>query len=340
MGGGQTCIVIKTDGSGNELWRQRIMKSNPNVQAGNSIVQDSLTKKIIVVGYQYIGSQTQSNVLILDSLGNKIHQTTFNNESPLSEIIQLNDKNFLACGALNMHDNLGIYHRWKGLIVKFDINGNEIWSKTYNTTSPYNGITTLLKLPDGNVILGGNLDTLLNHNIPSITRVKLTKINQNGELIWDRYIGSPLSPTTSVFIRSINPTQDKGFIISTAMQYLENGSPYSIIKIDSMGCDTAEGYCKYMDWVGIDEFNSVRDYTFEYFPNPASEKITLQIEAPPDRIFAVNIQDIQGRMIRHEELAGGQSREINTSSFSPGLYFVQFFHQGRIAGIKKLVIAR
>ncbi|WP_317899299.1 hypothetical protein [Aurantibacillus circumpalustris] len=77
------CLLIKTDINGNELWRKKISKAVPNVMDGNSIVQDSSSKKIIIVGYQYIGNasswSTYSNVLILDSLGNTILQTTFNN---------------------------------------------------------------------------------------------------------------------------------------------------------------------------------------------------------------------------------------------------------------------
>ncbi|MBL7932550.1 MAG: hypothetical protein JNL60_11645 [Bacteroidia bacterium] len=75
------CLLLKTDLNGNELWRKAINKAPPNVHDGHSPVQDSATKRIIVVGYQYIGPNydTHNSILILDSLGNKIMQTTSNN---------------------------------------------------------------------------------------------------------------------------------------------------------------------------------------------------------------------------------------------------------------------
>src|SRR5205085_579713 len=69
----QQGLILKTDANGNELWRKKINKISPNVQDGKSIVQDSASKKIAIVGYQYInGTNNYDNLLILDSLGTKI----------------------------------------------------------------------------------------------------------------------------------------------------------------------------------------------------------------------------------------------------------------------------
>ncbi len=75
------CLLIKTDALGNEIWRKRINKTGHNVSDGKAIVQDSASGKIVIVGYQYVGSPSsfsmKDNVLILDSTGNTIVRRTF-----------------------------------------------------------------------------------------------------------------------------------------------------------------------------------------------------------------------------------------------------------------------
>jgi hypothetical protein len=130
----QRCILIKTDINGNKLWQKRIVKSSPEVHDGRYLLQDSATKRIIIVGHQYVwqspGVQVSvSNILLLDSLGNKIFQKYFNNlgGGPFGQVIQLRDKNFLTGGSIEMYDDLGNYSRYRSLVVKLIIPGIGLW---------------------------------------------------------------------------------------------------------------------------------------------------------------------------------------------------------------------
>ena len=59
------------------------------------------------------------------------------------------------------------------------------------------------------------------------------------------------------------------------------------------------------------------------YPNPAREYVKIEI-AGIERIYSILITDITGRII----FSGNQLNVINTSSFSPGIYFVKTIYDG------------
>jgi len=344
--GGQQCLVIKTDVNGNELWRKKINKSVPDVQAGFALVQDSASKKIIIVGYQYIGSAsnagTYSNILILDSLGNKLIQTTFNNYDggPFSEIIQLKDKNFMTGGGINANNDLGGSRRLNTVVVKFDINANIIWKKTYDTLSLYNQASALSERSNGDIIMAGILDTLQNYNQQPVVKVKVFRIDKDGKVKWRRNIGSAHDLSTCQGIASMRPTRDGGYILAAGFPYLPDPKPYSIIKIDSTACDTLESVCQIMETLGIENFYKKTGWGFEVFPNPAKDLVNFKIDAPQDKKFVVKMNEISGRQVDEINVDSQTDVGLNILDYKPGIYFVSIYYQGKSVETKKLVIAR
>lgn len=113
--------------------------------------------------------------------------------------------------------------------------------------------------------------------------------------------------------------------------------PFSIIKIDSLGCDTLESYCKLIS--GNNELTLKNGFTFSCFPNPANEFITLNISAPQEKVYFVQITDLQGRTLKKIELKAGLTQELNTRALPAGVYFLHLFNQGNAVEVKKLVIS-
>jgi hypothetical protein len=337
-------LLMKTDANGNELWQKKINKVAPNTQDGASILQDSATKKIIIVGYQYIGNanswNTYSNILILDSLGTVLQQTTFNNADGGSFgcVIQTKDKNFLTCGSVNAFNDLGNFTRYRNLVVKFDINGNALWSNTYDTLSPYTGIGILNELPNGDIMMLGTLDTMLNHNLPAVVSPRLLKIDQNGNLKWKRYIGNFYNTITNEGVHSMNPTQDGGFIIAEWFPYGSNPTPYNIVKIDSTGCDTIEAYCHSIA-LGINNFTKLTGYDFSVFPNPAKDVVHIKLDASYGN-SAIKITDALGRQLEYKIPDRGNDAEINIAGYNSGVYFVEALYEQHVIAAKQLIIIK
>ncbi len=337
------CLVIKTDGNGNELWRKKISKNAPDVQIGGAIVQDSSSKKILIVGYQYIGSATNastySNILILDSLGTKLIQTTFNTADGggFYDLIQLKDKNFLTCGSENANNDFGIYSRLNSAVVKFDTGGNIIWKKTFDTLSLYNLIGVIQELPNGDILLAGTLDTMKNYGLPELIRFRFFRINKDGDLKWKKYIGSSYNHSTSEGPRSVSKTSDGGYIYSTSFPY-SSQHLFSILKIDSSGCDTLQAYCRMMQEVGISNFNKLTGFQFEVYPNPSKDYINIKLDAPTSKKFRIQICDISGKEIENYTVQGDSELTINTGIFEQGVYFISLFSGKDVIDRQKMVI--
>ena len=141
-GTGDKTLILKTDSTGNELWRKKLSKPDPpNAQAGESIIQDSVTKKIVIAGYQYNGTASAyniyANIIITDSLGVELQRksyTSFCAGSAFCDLIQTKDKNLVAVGFKDQCSGLGGpggSNRNKGYAVKVDFNNinNVLWSK-------------------------------------------------------------------------------------------------------------------------------------------------------------------------------------------------------------------
>jgi hypothetical protein len=339
------CLVMKTDINGNELWRKKISKTLPNINTGNSIVQDVISKKIVVVGYQYIGANSDpcSNVMILDSLGTKLLQTSFNNLGATSfiDVIQLKDNNFLTYGNWFIN-KVGFASYYKAMAVKFDSAGFVIWSRLYDGISEDNAVTYARELPSQDIIIIGRADTSYGFH-PTI-KPQIMKTDKNGIMQWKREIGSAyVGPNNNYnynteYPRALNPTSDGGFIIPTWFPYASNtGHPYSIIKVDSLGCDTTEAYCATVE-VGVSDFQKITGYGFSLFPNPANEFINFKITAPADKQFVLKISDVSGREIERVNANANIELQVNTSQYNPGVYFVSLFCEGRPLETKRLLI--
>ena len=59
------------------------------------------------------------------------------------------------------------------------------------------------------------------------------------------------------------------------------------------------------------------------YPNPAREYVKIEITGI-EKVYSILVSDITGRII----FSGNQSNIINTSSFSPGIYFVKTIYDG------------
>lgn len=295
--------LIKTDVNGNEQWRQKLASTTAinHACSGLKAVQDSISQKIIIVGYQAINFESQSIILATDNLGNKLWQTSYNNPGGAGffDVIQTKDKNFVSGCAINVNNDLGNFTRYKSLAVKFDINGNRLCSKTYDTLSPFTGISAFYEKPDGDIMMVGSLDTTINAIHTSLIRLRLDKIDKDGNLKWKKYIGFANSSATDENPKSIHPTQDGGFIIASHFVNGVNPRPYILIKVDSTGCDTLEAYCQSLI-TNISNFTNSSGWELNVFPNPAREVVNITLNALINEKIILKVRDVSGRLI--EEL--------------------------------------
>ena len=334
------CLLIKADANGNEIWRKKIHKNFPDFITGNSVKEDSASKKIIIVGGQNVDYGNtiawESNVLMLDSNANVIFQKSLNNVGAGSflNVIQLKDKNFITCGSWTNHQTQNtIWHQC--YVVKFDISGNILWSKKLFNVTPQNTLTDIVELNNGDLVISGVLDTALTQGVIYHLRACLLKLNKSGDLISQRYIGQSFASEIDEYPLSLASTSDNGFIIASMFPTLNDPTPFNIIKVDSSFCDTSALWCQSLA-LGLNERLSPEP-TMHLFPNPANSLLRVRLGQQPSYNSVIIISDLSGRQIQtiHTE----KETDINTNNFPNGLYLIQLFSNNLLVDSKKIAIA-
>lgn len=335
------CMLIKTDVLGNELWQKKIHKPVPNVSEGRGIAQDSATKKIVIVGYQYVGNASSwlpyDHLVVVDSLGNVISRThTFLGVN--SDLIKCKDGKFALTGIMN--DGGWTPYYWS-YIKKFDINnpGSFIWRHNfYGPMSAKAGFKCLIELTNGDLIIGGYLNSNADTMIYNL-QARILRINPAGNIKWEKLYNYTFNPNANNYqdYTSINTTSDGGWVTSFRCSNFGN-NPLFYVKYDSTGCDTTMAYC--LNTVGLDEVYNKTGFSLEMFPNPATALVHFKLNAPPKTNFTIKIQSVSGQEIERFSLNAQNDLQLNTSNYATGLYFVEVLQEGKAIETKKLLIVR
>lgn len=340
----RSCLLVKTDINGNELWRKKISKVLPNVNDGKSIVQDSTSKKIIVVGYQYSGNPNSvnitDNVLILDSLGVKIVQLSYMslNGNILFDLIQTKDKKFVAVGQKRQPEMIGAIETYKSVVLKFDINNPTppIWVKFYDIYSQDNQFTCINEYPNGDLLISGNLDTLLRYNIQQKMRIKFIRLDEDGNNIWTRYYDYANSQPYNASINHTSIGTDNCILASIGLSNIGT-NPFFFVKYDSLGCDTAAAYCQ-MIAAGIGK-NYTTDQGINLYPNPGNDLYYLTIPTTAETCeLKLVISDLLGKTIKEMPIGAQQEKqEICLRELNKGMYMINLLKDKKTIYNTKLI---
>ncbi len=331
------CLLIKTDALGNELWRKKINKAVPNVSDGKAIIQDSASKKIIIVGYQYIGNANYADVyqhlLILDSLGNTISQNHYT-PGGFGDIIQTKDGKFVTIGVYRYS---GFVSTNNSYATKFDVNNptHPIWSiTTYDPLVVNNAFGSISELPNGDLIIAGGLDTMVSITNRTNVLARIIKVNSiTGQVKWRRFYDYSKNDTLDNFQKSIsiNATSDGGWVTSWSVGNYGN-NPLFYVKYDSTGCDTTTAYC--LNPVAIKQVN-VQNLGLHIYPNPSSGILNVEVNTALEKPLDITLSDALGRIVKQLSLSA--STKIDVSDLENGIYFLQVFDEGKLLTTEKII---
>lgn len=317
------CLLIKTDQNGQELWRKRIYNTNNDFCDGKAILQDSASKKIVIAGYQYIGNGLRDHILITDSIGNKLVQRSFYGPhlADINDMIQTKDKKVVVAGGVYKNQMLGSNNLMCSYVLKFDPNMNQngqpIWYNiTFDPPSLLNVFTCINEYPNGDILIGGVIDTVLSLYHKNILR--FSRLASNGNILSNRYYNykSNLENQSNIQgIYGLDITSDGGWVAGILQQNTPGPNPLFYVKYDSTGCDTSSAYCVAV-LSGHQESSPLQD-DLALFPNPAEE--SLKIYSLSNKALYIRIIDLTGRTVRQpQELQPEQDLDI--SGLHAGLY--------------------
>ena len=329
--GGVQTMLIKTDSYGNELWRKKINKPSPDISDGKAIIQDSVSKKIVIVGFQQVISDTHDNIIVLDSLGNKLDQTFYTNIGGiLYDVIQTRDKKFIAIGYQYFFKKINGSNAllMRSFALKFSIDSinKPIWKYNgFDTLEFNNAFDCIRECSNGDIIIGGGIDTSQLRNLNTNILTRITILDKNGNLKSNRYYDyktNGLGADNNQTMNSLELTSDGGYIAAITQANLPNPNPLFFVKYDSSGCDSTAAHCATLNMVGINELKT-KDVEIKVYPNPAKTGVYISCISSNIDVIDISITDVLGRNVYKSKMPANQLNYISLDNLNSGLYIIK-----------------
>jgi hypothetical protein len=287
------------------------------------------------------GNKTEDNkgigdywILKIDEKGEILWQKTIggDNDDELSTIHQTIDGNYIVGGNSNSDSS---NKKSKGnesgtdfWVLKLDNKGDIIWQETYNI-GKVDVLNSVIENPDRSFLLGGFAQSETNESNQSIkSKVQkdkkeindyvALKINENGEEIWRKSVGSA---GEDVLKKAIE-TRDGGYLLSGT-----SNSKVSKDKNSSIGSNDF--------WVVKlkDNYKPTKEiHTIEAIPNP-SVGYTNVIVGYEFETGTVTVVDIAGRQLQKFEI-NTRTVPVDLSKYPTGIYIINIKTNLQSDGIK------
>jgi hypothetical protein len=323
-------LLIKTNNSGMLLWQKQLNKVAPNMQNGRAIIQDSATKKIVIVGSQSIGNSSSwveyDNLLVLDSLGNILSQSN-HHTGILSDITATQDNKYIAVGSRVVPIIPGFINKKYSFIYKFDINSptQPIWKiDNFDKLTYENSFNCVTSLPNGDVLVGGQFDSLLDYTNYENYWTRFTRFRADGTTAFNRYYDyrntNAANQDNFHKLVSLETVSAGGWIAAIGILNF-NYYPLFFVKYDSTGCDSSD--CSKPSGI-IEKIPLEKNLIY---PNPAHTKVNLLNE---DGGFegALIFYSVLGKEILSISRKREDISEIDISVLPSGYYLVEIHKKG------------
>ncbi len=279
--------------------------------------------------------------MILDSLGNLITQRGSNGSfgSALLNIIKLKDGNYISVGGTAHTDYIvnGDVTASSSL-TKFDINGILIYKKDFDTLTGNNAFNKVLVDKNNDFLIGGALSTLHNHNLGINDLSRIMKVDKNGNLLWKKYFDNYTNNSNQDGLSGMVLSSDGNIVFTN---YLNGGNVprplnYSVYKTDTSFCDVNAIGC--YTYVGVNENAFSKQKKIKIYPNPANGILNIELVNVASTSSATEIQIINtlGQVLQTTNILN-PTTQINISSLSNGIYFLQVFNAGKLLGTSKII---
>jgi hypothetical protein len=318
--------LIKTNNLGHQLWRKWISLFDRYYTYINRdfSVKQTTDEGFIVSGNLYndiafITLPVYTFLIRANSTGDslwakKIDTLPFQS---ISNVQATSGNGFIVAGSLDSLTNFNPEHL-NGFIMRFDENGNSLWTKSYGGTG--NQEFNSLKMTDdgGYIACGDNNPDLTTPPPFGFYGFYLVRMNAAGDTLWTKCYPGGQSGWSDIVGLSVQETSDHGFIAcGTQWDSTGNGHVF-LIKTDSLGNVYPQG---------INDnhpFSSLLP-----FPNPTRGMVFLN---PPGNFRELEVLDILGNVILHMKIDPNDNStlKINLSGNPEGIYLLKLKNENSI----------
>ncbi|MFN4122933.1 MAG: T9SS type A sorting domain-containing protein [Flavobacteriales bacterium] len=298
-------------------------------------------------------------VFKLDSTYQMVNEYRDNSDGTLGacSIIKANDGGYLVFTGKRARDyynpppfdDMFSHTSFKGLVVKLDENLNFQWEKAYTDSADAHScrFRDAIRTSDGNILAVGNY---FGYQTPDCNHCKdmliwLVKMNDNGEVLWQRKYRSIPGYSTWTFTETFQVLEEEDGNFRVLNQLIVNqpndpipvqnihGQFMNIFRTDANGCVAPD-----CESVGLEDFYIKQPVIFSIYPNPASDYLALHFTEQLGRSYQITIIDMQGRVLHNKTCVNdGYDSILSLQGYTPGTYLIHIQQNGKRVGSKLFV---
>ncbi|MBI3519631.1 MAG: T9SS type A sorting domain-containing protein [Bacteroidetes bacterium] len=325
-------LLIKTDTSGNEIWKKKIGLSN--YDEGAFCIKQCANGNLLIGGYKKLhGTSTQGPfVMRVDTSGAILWQNFYPSATYANgsfDVMELPNGDIVFTGgkAYNITSQ-GTMRR--PMLTKVDAGGNLIWQKEYGEKAVAHDFFTFLINEKNNFVVSG-----VKAFIDNSCNGMVYEINQNGDSLFSREYA--VESGSQNYFRDLVQAPDKGYVFSGFITpVFANGGTGTqdiwLLKTDSTFCEGAFN-CGYP--TGIPEAEAPEAVGINIYPNPVKDIVHIDFENASEK-RKIEIYDAVGKLILSEDILT-QHASLNMHHLCGGVYVVKVIRPMEISIIKKII---
>lgn len=291
-------------------------------------------KGFIAIGYFDINHTIKNVIVKTDSLGNKEWAGIFgssNYDNPsFTDVIETKDSCYIICGAYAYGESYGGYYPYDAYILKYDIEGNQIWSKKHRdsiTESSYaNGYYSYYTGIAEND--NGGLFTILQTRSDEYgqyigEKFRIRCLDSYGNRKWDKVIDSVGNQLGALFPHSIVLTTDDYIVVGGwgEIYYMDSTEDWTsaqrifLLKTDTSHIDIPTN--------NIIQHNPkpITNFALTCYPNPAKSETYIEIPKEIKEDILI-VYSTNGQIVLEQNIIYGENK-INLYDFKPGMYLLR-----------------
>lgn len=304
--------LMKLDSNGNTVWR-KAYPANNNVNGVEVI--ESKNGRFYIIGW----SMSDIYLMCCSNSGDTLWTKRYgsdNTERGVS-LQELSDGGFILGGVVRDSNLIE-----RSLLLNVDDEGNILWQRTY--TAIYNELLFSVRtIPGRGYVFCGTTDSVKGRLERGFIRI----IDPLGNVLTQKFFRA-LPYFTE--IRSVEVTQDRGFIISGVTQELSGGVPKMYIaRTDSLGEIKVVNIQN-----GGTEVAHNSPIVLAY-PNPFNSRTIIKLELNSNSQVSARIFSVDGKLVarlKDGNLGRGEYLipfEPSAFELSTGMYFLEIEFSGR-----------
>jgi len=309
--------MVLTDPNGDTLWTWRpildssecVFRSVTETTEGDFVAVGIVSWRSILTGEILYASSQIGLIVKVSKLGQLMWIKEWGDTQTAFYSVIAHPDGFIVGGGrlkgnTTYNENCDTCEIGDAVILKFNNNGEELWSRIYSRNELEDGCLELAIANKNNIVSLQCTRTKMLNNIYGENDVILIKYDTDGNKIWERFIGAR---DTMENVRGIIATADRGFLI---IGYMED-APW-MLKVDSLGMGN------YSSWIGIEDVKN-KTASLKIYPNPANQKLFVELSETQQN-QEMEVFTITGEKVAEFTLQPFTQNTISVANLQNGLY--------------------